>query len=157
MSGQRVLTTILSITVMAGCTAIHVEPLAKADLSAPHVCIERNPAVQVKDFVDVMQGNFHRHGIESDVYDAPLPATCEIVVTYTARQSWDLVRYLAKAELWMRRGGRQVAYAEYHLVGGGGYALTKYEGTAKKMRPVFDRLLEHHNYPDAGAAAEGGS
>jgi hypothetical protein len=153
MTDRRSLLATISFVLVAGCTVIRVEPLAKADLPTPQVCIERNPAVLVKDFVDVMQGGFHRHGIEAEAYDAPLPESCEVVVTYTARQSWDLVRYLATAEIWMRRGGRQVAYAKYYLRGGGGYALTKYEGTAKKMKPLFDQLLKEHRQADAGIAA----
>jgi hypothetical protein len=141
------------VSFIVGCTAIQVEPLAKSDLPTPQVCIERNPRVLVEDFVDVMRAGFSRHGIASEVYDTIPADGCEVVVTYTARQTWDLVRYLAKAEIWMKRQGRQVAHAEYHLRGGGGYALTKYEGTSKKMRPVFDRLLQQHKAGAAPAAA----
>jgi hypothetical protein len=63
-------------------------------------------------------------------------------LSYTARRSWDFAPYLAQAELWLRQDGKQVGYAEYHLVGGGGFSLTKWQGTKTKMDPVIDQLLE---------------
>jgi len=44
-------------------------------------------------------------------------------------------------------------YAEYHLRGGGGYALTKYEGTGTKMKPVMDQLLAEYPAPVSVAAS----
>jgi hypothetical protein len=62
-------------------------------------------------------------------------------LSYTARRSWDFAPYLAQAELWLRQDGKQVGYAEYHLVGGGGLSLMKWQGTKTKMDPVIDQLL----------------
>ncbi|NQU36974.1 MAG: hypothetical protein HQ526_05175 [Actinobacteria bacterium] len=77
----------------------------------------------------------------SEVYSHSSPAGCELILTYTARRSWDFAPYLAQAELWLRTGGKQVGYAEYHLVGGGGFSLMKWQGTRTKMTPVIDRLF----------------
>jgi len=68
----------------------------------------------------------------SEVFSGRAPAHCELVVTYTARRSWDFAPYLAQAELWLRKNGKLVGYAEYHLVGGGGFSLYKWQGTKPK-------------------------
>ena len=150
---NRLAAFIPTIAVLAtiSCTAIHVEPLPRGDFHVSHVCIEQNPAVLVRDFVDVVQKGFEQHGITTEIVSNTAPATCEVVVRYTARQTWDIVTFLAKAEIWVFSAGRQIAYAEYHLRGGGGYALTKYEGTEKKMRPVLNQLLRE--YASASNAA----
>lgn len=126
------------------CTAIHVEALPRTEPVVTHVCIERNPLVLVDDFLPAVRAGFERHGITTEIYDGAKPAACVVTVKYTARQTWDLVSFLAKAEIWIARDGQQIAYAEYHLRGGGGYALTKYQGAQTKMRPVMDQLLEEY-------------
>jgi hypothetical protein len=35
----------------------------------------------------------------------------------------------------------QVGYGEFHLRGGGGYSMFKWQGTKAKMDPVIDRLF----------------
>jgi len=145
--------TSLAVSTMLGCTAIHVEALPASALRSPHICIERNPAVTLADFLDVIREECHRHGVSTEVYEESLPPSCETRMTYTARRSWDIVTYLSKAELWLWQGDRRVAYAEYHLRGGGGYALTKYQKTATKMRPVMDQLLKEFQGPPVSAVA----
>jgi hypothetical protein len=127
---------------LASCTSITVTP-PDASLSMKHVCIEINPKVEVSDFVSVVQDGFQRHGISSSVYSPPKPADCEYILTYTARRSWDIVPYLSVAEIKIEKDGRQVAFAEYHLVGKGGFSLMKYQGTKAKMDPVIDELLKN--------------
>ena len=43
--------------------------------------------------------------------------------------------------VWDAESGRQVAYAEYHLKGKGGYSMMKWQGVKTKMDPVMDQLL----------------
>jgi hypothetical protein len=76
------------------------------------------------------------------VRDEP-EASDVVVLTYTARQSWDLGTYLSQAEIVMRQQGQRVAYAEYHLVGGGGLCPMKWDSVKTKMDPVFDELLQN--------------
>jgi hypothetical protein len=138
---MRLLTVIVAITiVLAGCTAVTVRPVDKA-AGLKHVCIQDNPKVTVSDFVTVIRDGFDRHGISTEVISGSPPANCEYLLTYTALRSWDFSPYLSHAELRIERGGRQVAYAEYHLRGKGGFALTKWAGTKSKMDPVIDELL----------------
>jgi hypothetical protein len=132
---------IAAILVLAGCTSITVKPV-DSSIGLNHVCIRENPAVEVSDFVDVIRDGFDRHGIATEmVYGTP-PPRCEFLLTYTALRSWDLAPYLSHAELRLEKAGRRVAYAEYHLNGKGGFSLMKWQGTAAKMEPVIDELLQ---------------
>ena len=126
--------------ITAGCTSVKVQSV---DSSVPilHVCIRHNSAVEVTDFVPVLQQGFERHGIGTEVYYGDRPERCEYVLSYTALRSWDLKPYLSHAELKLERGGQEIASAEYHLRGKGGFSLAKFAGTKKKMDPVIDELL----------------
>jgi hypothetical protein len=130
-----------SLLILAGCTSIRVQPVESA-ASVKHVCIQDNPKVIVSDFVPVVRDGFARHGISTEVYSGEAPAGCDLILTYTARRSWDFAPYLSHAELRLESKGQQVAYAEYHLRGKGGYSLMKWQGTKKKMDPVIDELLQ---------------
>jgi hypothetical protein len=77
----------------------------------------------------------------SEVYSAPAPEKCDFILTYTARRSWDLAPYLSTAEIWLKRDGEQVGYADYHLIGKGGLSLMKWQSTKTKMDPVVDQLF----------------
>jgi len=139
----------ISLICLQACTSIQVKPVSVSE-GLTRVCIERNPKVIVQDFLDVVRAGFKRHGIETEVFDAPIPSECEFMLRYTALRSWDLAPYLSHAELSLERDGDSVAHAVYHLRGKGGYALTKYQGTKTKMDPVIDRLLAH--YPASGVS-----
>jgi len=41
----------------------------------------------------------------------------------------------------MYQGNSQIGYAEYHLIGGGGLSLMKWQSTKTKMGPVIDEML----------------
>jgi hypothetical protein len=128
------------IFLLSGCTVVTVRPVDKA-AAIKHICIQENPKVAVGDFVTVVRDGFDRHGISTEVISGTVPERCEYLLTYTALRSWDFSPYLSHAELRIERAGRQVAYAEYHLKGKGGFALTKWAGTKSKMDPVIDELL----------------
>lgn len=125
---------------LAACTSVTVRPI-DASLAVTHVCIQENPRVEVGDFVDVLRDGFDRHGISNRVFSGSPPQGCEHVLTYTALRSWDFSPYLSHAELRLEKDYKQVAYAEYHLNGKGGFDLTKWAGTKSKMDPVLDQLL----------------
>jgi hypothetical protein len=127
--------------LLTACTSVQVRPPDPA-LAIKHVCIQENPRVLVTDFVPVVRDGFDRHGISTEVYSGTKPANCEYVLTYTALRSWDFAPYLSHAELRLEKDGRQVAFAEYHLVGKGGFSLMKWQGTKAKIDPVIDELLK---------------
>lgn len=126
---------------MSACTSIQVRPL-DASHSITHICIKNNPKVIVPSFLSIVRNGFEDHGISSKVFDRVVPDNCQAVLTYTALQSWDFTPYLSHAELRLEdREGKQLAYAEYHLTGKGGFSLTKWASVESKMKPVIDKLL----------------
>ena len=137
---MRIVRALACLAATAGCTSIQVKPL---DASSPlkQVCIVQNPRVEVSDFVDVLRDGFDRHGIASSVVASEDAKPCDATLTYTALRTWDLAPYLSHAELRLWRDGRQIGSANYHLNGGGGLPLMKWQGTKTKMDPVIDQLL----------------
>lgn len=125
---------------LAGCTAVDVRPLSPQE-PVKSVLIEENPKVWRSDFVDVLIEGFRRHGIEAKVVQPGTAVGNEYVVRYTARQKWDMAMYMSDATIWMYKNGQEVAKAVYHLKGGGGLSLMKWQGTAAKIDPVIDELL----------------
>ncbi len=122
------------------CTSISVQPLELSPRPT-HVCIEENPKVIVSDFVSVLEDGIRRNGMTSELFSGARPEHCRLILTYTALRSWDFAPYLSKAELWLNQDGKQVAYADYHLIGKGGYSFLKWQSTKTKMDPVIDQLL----------------
>ena len=138
---MRTLLIVAAITLFgAACTAVTVKP-ADPSLGINYVCIENNPRVIVSDFVTVLRDGFDRHGIATELTSGARLRQCEFVLKYTALQSWDMAKYLSHAELRLESNGQQIAYAEYHLKGKGGFSLTKWGDTKTKIDPVVDELL----------------
>jgi hypothetical protein len=103
------------------------------------VCIEDNPEVAISDFLIIVQNEFMRHGIMTEIYEDEPPKNCEYRMTYTARRSWDLAAFMATAYLRIEQGPRTVAYASYKHAGG--FGLNKYASTESKMKRVINELL----------------
>ena len=136
---KRVL-TIFSLIFLTACTSVQVTPL-DSSYRVLHVCIEDNPKVIVAGFVNVVEDIFQEHGITTEKYSGSKPEHCEYRMTYTATRDWDLAPYLSHAELRLFKQYKKIAYAEYHLNGGGGLSLMKWAGVKSKMTPVVDELL----------------
>lgn len=82
---------------LGGCSIVTVvEPLRQPISSA---CIRDNPAVWSKQFQPELQQQFARHGVQTQVFDAERPATCVLVVEYTAEWTWDFAVYLEYADI----------------------------------------------------------
>lgn len=130
----------LATFILGGCTAVSVEPM-DSSAGMEHACIKANPKVIRSDFLPTVQKGFKNHGISTSIHTDGMPESCEYVVTYTATQTWDMAMVLKDAEIWIHRSGVQVAYGNYHLRGGGGFSLMKWQGAEKKILPMIDELL----------------
>ena len=131
---------IIILCLVSGCTSTQILPLSSS-LNVSKVCIEKNEKVIVPNFLKIIRAGFKRHGIETEVING-VDQSCSVTCTYTALRSWDFTPYLSHAELLLRnKNGKRIAYAEYHLVNGGGFALNKWASTDSKMNPVIDKLL----------------
>lgn len=129
---------------MFACTSVKVTPL-DSSLEVSHIGIKRNPKVIIEEFLPLMQKKFEEHGITTEVFDETAPQNCSVIATYTALQSWDFSTYLSHAEIsLMNRDFKEIAAAKYHLNGGGGLSMLKWQSVETKMSPVFDQLLEQY-------------
>jgi hypothetical protein len=126
------------LAVCAGCTVRHASPLAQRP---DRLCIQRNPAVTVPDFLSTLQAVLRERGVQSAVYDGEsAPASCQYVLTYTARRGWDIVSYLKLVELTVtRRDGTMVGHAEWRHRGGFGF--NKWAGNRGKIERAVNDLL----------------
>jgi hypothetical protein len=127
------------VGLASACTVVHVSPLDPRDRPTKPVCIERNAKVVVEGFLPAVEEGFRRHGIQTVVYDPPVPSKCQYVLTYTARQSWDIVRFMRYAELRLRDGEKTIGTATYRHRGG--FGLNKWASTESKMQRLIDQLL----------------
>lgn len=146
---KTVTAVVLMMLLLAACTSVQVQPVA-ASVKLTQVCIVRNPAVKVSDFVSVLRDGFSRHHVATRVVDAVQASSCPVTLTYTALRSWDFKPYLSHAELRLWKAGLEIGSATYHLNGKGGLDLGKWAGTKSKMGPVIDQLLARVGKPAAG-------
>lgn len=129
------------ILIFSGCSSKTVQVIDKRHMLSK-VCIENNPKVVVSDFIPVVEDIFQSHGIATEVYTGnDVPKNCDVKMTYTATRKWDIVPFLAHAELRVYKEGEKIGYAEYHLIGGGGFDLSKWASVKSKMTPVVEELL----------------
>ncbi|WP_392886292.1 Sbal_3080 family lipoprotein [Pseudomonas migulae] len=128
------------LLTVSGCTNIKVDPVAP-QYKITQLCIEENPKVVVGDFVDGLQTLLRKHNIESRLYAAPVPSSCEYRLTYTAIRSWDFSAYLSDASVRLYKGDQQIGFGQYHLTGEGGFDPSKIASVEEKMAPVIGQLL----------------
>jgi len=131
------------VVMSVGCTATYVrwmEPVTNLQ----SVCIQKNPEVSVPNFLNVVENGFARHGISTEVYSGKVPDSCEYILTYVAFRTFDVAPFLSHAEISLKRAGKRIAYAEYHLKGKGGFSLVKWKSVKSKMDPVIDELLKEY-------------
>jgi hypothetical protein len=134
---------LISLAAMVGCTSLEVRTLPPQPAKIDFVCIKKNADVNVDDLVSVVQEGFARHGLITKLVDGPMPAECHYVLEYTADRSWDLALYMTDARLTITKDGAYLSSGHYHLNGHGGLDLAKWAGTASKLNPVIDQMLEN--------------
>jgi len=131
-----------AIVALTGCTSVNVKPVEEVS-TIKHVCIKECPEdCFVEDMLTVIEEGFERNGVSTErfVGNDP-PADCEYHLKYSCNRGWDFATYMTHAELRLLQGRKLVGSAVYHLVGGGGFSVLKWQGTKTKMDPVIDELL----------------
>jgi hypothetical protein len=141
MLSVRYVLLFVAVALASGCTAVSVRPV-DSKLDIKHVYV-KDCSEECFDgrMIYVIQDGFQRHGITTEVYNGNLPSESEYNLTYYCERTWDMATYLRHAEFRLYRGKAQIGYAEYHLRGGGGFALNKWASTKSKIDPVIDKLL----------------
>ncbi|UOO88945.1 Sbal_3080 family lipoprotein [Vitreoscilla massiliensis] len=143
---KRSVALAISLTAVSACTSVQVNAVAENKANAiEQVCIIKNPAVLVVDFVPVLQKRLQHHGIASRVMAEEEAGACQYKLHYSAKRSWDFTPYMSWAELKLFQDHELVANAEYKLVGKGGLSLTKWQSVETKMTPVIDQLFIKRN------------
>jgi hypothetical protein len=139
---------LLAMVSAFGCTSVKVRPV-DVSLEISHVCIEDGQqACFDGQMLGVIRDGFERHGITTQTYTGDIPSSgCEYHLSYMCERTWDMATYMHHAELRLYHANAQIGYAEYHLNGGGGFSLMKWEGTKTKMDPVIDELLKGRSTP----------
>ncbi|MCG9647963.1 Sbal_3080 family lipoprotein [Vibrio brasiliensis] len=135
---------LIAVSVLAalatGCASSNVKPVNTTNNQITDVCIVENEAVRVSDFLDVLENRLNDNGINTAVYKlAYLPKECTYTLRYTARRSWDIVPYMATAEMKLKQGHKQIGRASYDVSGFD--LIHKWRGTEYKMHPVIDELF----------------
>jgi hypothetical protein len=131
----------LALVLASGCTSIKVRPV-DSTWKIRHACIKDCEQMCLDgQMMGVIRDGFERHGITTQIYSGDLPSACEYNLSYFCELTWDMATYMKHAELRLYRGNAQIGYAEYHLTGGGGFSLMKWQSTKTKMDPVIDELL----------------
>jgi len=136
---QKTLAIALCAFLLTACTTINVRKIDAAKHPLKLVCIEENPKVLVDDLLSVLDSGFQRRDIKTTIYQGKAPDRCEYTLWYTAFRGWDLVPFLRRVELRLRRGDETIASATYNH--SGGFALNKWASTEAKLSPVIDELL----------------
>jgi hypothetical protein len=129
---------LVGLTLGCGSHKGKVSPLS-ADLAVQNVCIERNPAVAVQDFLPVVENGFTRHGISHQVYLDDFPENCDAVVRYTALRSWDVTPFLRTANIDVFKDSRKVAWIDYYHPHG--FNPSKWASVEEKIGPLMDKML----------------
>jgi len=142
MASIRLLVTLfLALVSVSGCTATKVSPV-DTTLKIKHACVEDCQQTCFDgEMMGVIRDGFERNSISTQNYTGSLPSECEYHLSIMCERTWDMAMYMHHAELRLYRAKAQIGYAEYHLKGKGGLALTKFGSTKSKMDPIIDELL----------------
>ena len=144
MASHKFFILLLALMSISGCTTTKVNPV-DTTFKIKHACIEDCQQTCFEgEMMGVIRDGLERNGISSQNYTGTLPSECEYHLSVMCERTWDLAMYMHHAELRLYRAKTQIGYAEYHLNGKGGLALTKWGSARSKMDPIIDELLSGH-------------
>jgi hypothetical protein len=129
-----------TIPMLCSCETIRATPLP-AGIARIHVV--NNPRVIVEGFEVHLKQVLSERGIAIQSTQMPPADATSYVLTYTAKQGWDLAPFLNHVDISITKAGRSIADATYRHAGG--LSLAKWGSVEAKMMPVYDKLLA--NYP----------
>lgn len=155
---NSVLKKLMVLTVLAsgmqlldGCNSYRVTALPY-DANLKGVVVVDNPKVRDGHFVPVLERAFAERGFRVRHGAATDAAGDEAVITYSALRSWDIVPYLADADVVISKNGVQKASGHYHHTGGSLSldVFTKWRGDEYKMADLYDKMLENYTSNQKG-------
>jgi hypothetical protein len=128
----------VAFLISTGCTNVQVK---KLENNVDFICINKNNAVIVHDFLPAVVNEINRRGIETYIYEGNFPPEhCNYILTYTARKNWDFVMFMRTADINIKMpSGQGIGSAHYDC--GSGLNFGKYKSTETKVKMMMDELL----------------
>lgn len=125
---------------LTGCAITqNVRPVTTAQI--PMLCIKKNPAVMMSEFVTELESQVRAKGIQTRTYEGDAsPAGCKHRLEYTANWRWDLAMYLVFADLRVYEDDLLIGQANYDARAGGA-RMDKFGATATKLKGLVDELF----------------
>jgi len=98
---RRVCFAVGALALLAGCTVRHASPLTR---HPDRLCIQRNPAVIIEDFLPTLQAVLRERGVQSVVNEgATAPASCSAASASTSGRE-AAARSSARSMIFSRPG-----------------------------------------------------
>jgi hypothetical protein len=136
------LLALLLVILLAACSIVQeVRPVAPADVAAKGICVVENPEVR-KTFLEAYKHTLEKKGFAVKVLPPGTAITeCPVYTTYDASWLWDLVSYMAYAEINIYRDGKIAGKALYDSRMGGARIIDKFIKTDAKISELVDQLF----------------
>ena len=137
---RRFVVIVVALAFTACAIKQEVRPVGLAERGDKRLCIRENPDVK-RGFLETYRSRVESKGFTVTLLgpDAPVTA-CPLTSTYTANWRWDLLLYMAYAEILVYRNGEVAGRATYDSLGGGG-RLDKFISAATKINELVDQLF----------------
>ncbi|MCL2160812.1 MAG: Sbal_3080 family lipoprotein [Betaproteobacteria bacterium] len=123
---------------ISACTSIEVTHLRQGEIR--EICIRKNPQSR-KPLEDTIAASFARYGVQSRVVSSDTPEDCTNILTYSAYWSWDVVPYMRAMDMSIWNYEKVIAKANFHMRGGGGFAVTKWKKAETKIDEMVDKMF----------------
>jgi hypothetical protein len=142
MRKRRLTVLVFLAAYGAGCTITRTgNPIALAADDGPEICVLEDTAV-FHEFRVALQQSLTRRRFIVRTVTSGASQDCPLTLTYTARQSWDFVVYMATADISVYRRGAAVGQATYRAPTAGWSMTTEiYEPTQSKVDAMIARLF----------------
>ena len=142
MNSIRIVLATLALGASACTITQEANPVQGLATSPSELCVIEKRDVR-QDFRDALLAELGARGFPVRELPEGSPVdTCEWVLTYDARYSWDFVIYMAWAEIVAHRGGSRAGDALYSAPRAGWSLTTRiYEPTESKVRTMVDQLF----------------
>jgi hypothetical protein len=138
---HRPTATFLAVLALSSCTiTTDVKPVP-VGTRIPDLCIERNSAVMLDEFLPELQFQILTHGVRNKPYSGPLPSGCRYHLKYSA--SWDYdgrVTNITFMRLQLFDGQREIGNAVYDARHGTA-RVDKFGSTREKLLPLTAGLF----------------
>jgi hypothetical protein len=144
--GARGIVFGLTFVAISACSIQQqVTPVDRQLLAESEICIIEDPAVR-PGFLVEMQKVLRDLGYSAQMLPPDAQLTdCPIVLTYTARWSWDLTIYMSYSKIVVYSSGAKAGEALYDATRGGG-RLDKFIDAEPKIRELVEQLFPQREY-----------